>query len=209
MLICSCQETKWNDVWTVWLSCVKPLLQLIWWRLNPIETPTCCPDLSCAFLSRLVLPCPPRPWLRRPIYDSHTETRDLDVLNDRGLPLSISVCLCPLLNPAFGSVKPLLFSPPFSLAAPGAAPFLFIHPKHCWGTPACVVMHRNHGISRCFILLVQHLWIPVVSVMCFCASVSSCLLFLCIFLVLFGYPSVFLHLMSPRCCRFIVDFVLE
>lgn len=127
-------------------------------RVDPHATPTCCPHLSCPVLSCPVLSHPSCPWLPWPIRDSHTETCHADVLvKDRGrcLPQPVSLCvpLSPLLNPALALLT-LFSSPPssvsLSLAAPGAAPLLFIHPKHCWGTPAWVLMHRygrHHGIG--------------------------------------------------------------
>lgn len=133
---------------------VKPVF-LLFWRGELCETPPCCLDqsspllLSFFLLSRLVLSVTPFAALAHP-RQSH---RDLScrcaperqrVLST--LPASLCVPLSPA-QPGFGSVNPLLFSPPLSLVAPGAAPLLFIHPKHCWGTPACVLMHcyDHHG----------------------------------------------------------------
>lgn len=111
--------------------------------------------LTC--LSCPVLFCPSFPWLPWPTWDSHTETNHTDVLlTDRGRCLLLCFSLCVPLSPAqpgFGSVNPLLFSPPLSVTAPGAAPLLFIHPKHCWGTPAWVLMQRSgHSSWHQFLL---------------------------------------------------------
>lgn len=158
-----------------------------------------------------VLPCSSYPWLPRPIYNSHTETCQPDILNYRGrcLPaLSVSVCLCPLLSPAFGYVKPLLFFLPFSLAAPGAASLLFIHPKHCWGTPACVGMQRNRGISHCASIFLQHPWIPALHA----CPLFSCHLLVCVCLVLPAVSKCFIFFSAIPvfvcifCCHLVVAF---
>lgn len=99
----------------------QPVLLLFWLGVNTHATPTCCPDLSwsvltCPVLICPVLSCPSCPWLRWPIWDSHTETCHHAgvLLKDRGrclLHLSVSVCLCPPLNPALALLT--LFSSPF------------------------------------------------------------------------------------------------
>lgn len=96
----------------------------------PIEFPCKSYLLSCPFLSCPVLSCPDLtwpdltclscPWLPWLIWDSHTETYHADVLlTDRGRCLLHCLSLCvplPPAQPGFGSVNPLLFSPPLSLS---------------------------------------------------------------------------------------------
>lgn len=60
----------------------------------------------------------------------------------QSLSASVPACSSPLTL--------FLFSSSFFCVAPGAAPLLFIHPKHCRGTPACVRMHP-YGPSSCLI----------------------------------------------------------
>ncbi len=156
-LSCICQDEKltqcWQNVWCFLWNLFSYCSDGEWIPLQLLPAVLTCPVLSCPVLSCPVLSCASCPWLPWPIRDSHTETCHADVLlKDRGRCLlhpSVSVCLCPPLNPALALLT-LFSSPLLSLAAPGAAPLLFIHPKHCWGTPAWVLMHRygrHHGIS--------------------------------------------------------------
>lgn len=120
-------------------------------------TPTCCPHLSSPVLTCPVLSCPVfpvaarhAPWLhsatvtQRPVTQVSSRQTEGDVRGSSFASVSVCLCapppplLCPRARPGFGSVNPLLFFLPWpllsfslSLMAPGAAPLLFIHPKHC------------------------------------------------------------------------------
>lgn len=201
---------------------IKPVLLSFWWGVKPQKTPTCCPDLSCPVLYCPILSCPSCPWLPWPIRDSHTETCHAEVLlKDRGRCLlhpSVSVCLCPPLHPALALLT-LFSSPLLSLAAPGAAPLLFIHPKHCWGTPACVLMHhygRHHGIGFSSLPLQPHLllpaWhdcsppkLPTLAPVCVLSSLlHSC----CLFVVFYTLPTI-LSVPPLWLCVDVVLFLLQ
>lgn len=109
-----------------------------------------CPVLS----SFLLLAMPLAVWL---LWNSHTGACSAQVLlTDRGrwlLTNPVCVPLSPCLTLLTLSSSPSCFflSPFFLLyllAAPGSASILFIHPKHCRGTPAWISMHGSGSPSR-------------------------------------------------------------